>query len=259
MPRSSSSTRSDTSTMTSRAAGSSRPPTRASGGRDRRGRSRGHPDRDRLRAGRRCHRPGRGGAHLRGEGPSRRASPIVHLGEATELDDWSDDPPAAARRLADLAWPGPLTIIVPRSCRVPMRSPEDVTRSGPGTCAPMRSNSSDSGTGLAAPSANRFGAVSPTTAGHVVDDLADSSTGVRRHPRRRTVPDRRREHDRRLLQRAPADPTGRRHHARAGRRAAGIRPGRSVRPGEGQRDARLALAPNAPVRLVDSCRGSGVA
>jgi len=100
---------------------------------------------------------------------------IVHLGEVTELDDWSDDPPAAARRLAHLAWPGPLTIIVPRSRRVP----DAVTggRDSVGLRVPAHAMTLElirlCGTGLAAPSANRFGAVSPTTAGHVVDDLAE--------------------------------------------------------------------------------------
>jgi L-threonylcarbamoyladenylate synthase len=59
------------------------------------------------------------------------------------------------------------------------------------------------GGGLAAPSANRFGRVSPTTAAHVVDDLGERST--RRAMRSSTVANtgRRREHDRRLLRRPP--------------------------------------------------------
>ena len=99
---------------------------------------------------------------------------IVHLGDVTELDDWSDEPPTDARRLARLAWPGPLTIIVPRARRVP----DAVTggRDSVGLRVPAHPMTLEliglSGSGLAAPSANRFGAVSPTTAGHVVDDLA---------------------------------------------------------------------------------------
>lgn len=100
---------------------------------------------------------------------------IVHLGDVTELDEWSDEPSEDARRLARLAWPGPLTIIVPRSRRVP----DAVTggRDSVGLRVPAHAMTLEliglCGTGLAAPSANRFGAVSPTTAGHVVDDLAD--------------------------------------------------------------------------------------
>ena len=57
---------------------------------------------------------------------------IVHLGDVTELDDWSDEPSADARRLARLAWPGPLTIIVPRHVAFPTRSPEAAIRSASG-------------------------------------------------------------------------------------------------------------------------------
>ncbi len=100
---------------------------------------------------------------------------IVHLGDVDELDRWSRDVPPEARRLAGLSWPGPLTIIVPRGDRVP----ETVTggRDSVGLRVPAHPMTLElirlTGTGLAAPSANRFGDVSPTTAAHVVDDLAD--------------------------------------------------------------------------------------
>ncbi len=98
---------------------------------------------------------------------------IVHLAAPDQLDGWASSPSAAARLLADAAWPGPLTIIVPRSAaasdivtggresvglRVPAHAVarELIERVGP----------------LAAPSANRYGDVSPTTARHVYDDLA---------------------------------------------------------------------------------------
>ncbi len=99
---------------------------------------------------------------------------IVHLAATGDLDDWASDVPAEARRLAELSWPGPLTIIVPRSDRVP-----DVVTGGRGSVGlrvPAHAMTLElirlAGTGLAAPSANRFGAVSPTTAAHVIDDLA---------------------------------------------------------------------------------------
>src|SRR5690606_33744896 len=100
---------------------------------------------------------------------------IVHLGDASLLDEWSHGSPEAAHRLAAAFWPGPLTIIVPRSRLVP-----DVVTGGrdtvglrvpghPVALALLRAF----GGGLAAPSANRFGHVSPTTADHVRRDLGD--------------------------------------------------------------------------------------
>ncbi len=100
---------------------------------------------------------------------------IVHLAEPGDLDTWSTKPSATARRLAALAWPGPLTLIVPRSPIVP-----DVVTGGRDTVGlrvpshPMLHELLQRfGTGLAAPSANRFGAVSPTSAEHVLADLGE--------------------------------------------------------------------------------------
>jgi L-threonylcarbamoyladenylate synthase len=96
---------------------------------------------------------------------------IVHLGDAAALGDWGvvDDRGLA---LARHCWPGPLTIVVPRQARVP-----DVVTGGRDTVGLRvpahelaRTVCSAIG-GIAAPSANRFGKVSPTTAGHVVHDL----------------------------------------------------------------------------------------
>ncbi len=98
---------------------------------------------------------------------------IVHLAEVAEIDDWSSDVPDDARRLAGLTWPGPLTIVVPRSPRV-----IDAVTGGRASVAlrvpahPMALELIRLTSGLAAPSANRFGGVSPTTARHVADDLA---------------------------------------------------------------------------------------
>lgn len=100
---------------------------------------------------------------------------IVHLCSADQLDDWASDVPNSARCLAEAAWPGPLTVIVPRSAGV-----LDVVTGGldtVGVRVPAHSLTLDlierTGVGLAAPSANRFGAVSPTTAEHVLRDLAE--------------------------------------------------------------------------------------
>jgi L-threonylcarbamoyladenylate synthase len=100
---------------------------------------------------------------------------IVHLADAGQLDDWAAVVPEPARLLADAAWPGPLTIIVPRAEGV-----LDEVTGGRDTVGlrvpahPVAHRLLDSvGVGLAAPSANLFGAVSPTTARHVLDDLGD--------------------------------------------------------------------------------------
>lgn len=98
---------------------------------------------------------------------------IVHLASADEVMDWSVDPAAVAWRLIEAAWPGPLTVIVPRAAGVL----DEVTggRDTVGLRVPAHPMTLDLlervGGGLAAPSANRFGSVSPTSAQHVVDDL----------------------------------------------------------------------------------------
>jgi L-threonylcarbamoyladenylate synthase len=100
---------------------------------------------------------------------------IVHVGTAGELDRWARDVPGYARRLADALWPGPLTLVVPRSDL----AGDHVTGGQPtvGVRCPAhpvaRAVLTAFGDGVAAPSANRFGRVSPTTAAHVLDELGD--------------------------------------------------------------------------------------
>jgi L-threonylcarbamoyladenylate synthase len=100
---------------------------------------------------------------------------IVHLASAAELDDWAARVPGSARRLVDAAWPGPLTVIVPRASGVL----DEVTggRDSVGVRVPAHPLAAELltrfGGGLAAPSANRFGAVSPTSAAHVLADLGE--------------------------------------------------------------------------------------
>jgi L-threonylcarbamoyladenylate synthase len=100
---------------------------------------------------------------------------IVHLGAADLLEAWADDVPPAAHLLADAFWPGPLTMILPRTDRVP-----DAVTGGRDTVGlrvpdhPVaRALLTAFGDGIAAPSANRYGRVSPTTAAHVRADLGD--------------------------------------------------------------------------------------
>ncbi len=100
---------------------------------------------------------------------------IVHLADAQQIDDWARDIPPTARQLAAAFWPGPLTMILRRSPRA-----RDVVTGGletvglrvpahPVTLELLRRF----GGALAAPSANRFGRVSPTRAEHVRAEFAD--------------------------------------------------------------------------------------
>ena len=104
---------------------------------------------------------------------------IVHLADATHLDAWARDVPDGARALARAFWPGPLTLILPRTSlagdavtggqdTVGLRVPAH-----PVAHALLVAFARRGGRGIAAPSANRYGHVSPTTAAHVADDLGD--------------------------------------------------------------------------------------
>jgi len=94
---------------------------------------------------------------------------IVHLADPVQLADWAREIPDAVRRLARKFWPGPLTIILKRATGV-----SDVVTGGQDTVA-LRVPShpvaqqllARFGSGIAAPSANRHGRVSATTAEHV--------------------------------------------------------------------------------------------
>jgi len=100
---------------------------------------------------------------------------IVHIAAADRLDRWADPVPPVARTLAAELWPGPLTLLLGRAASV-----SDVVTGGrptiavrvpdhPLALAVLRAFDG----GIAAPSANRFGKVSPTTAAHVRADLGD--------------------------------------------------------------------------------------
>jgi L-threonylcarbamoyladenylate synthase len=101
---------------------------------------------------------------------------IVHLAAADQLPHWASRVPPAARLLADAAWPGPLTVIVPRAAHVLDEVTGGLDTVGLRVPAhPMAIELLERvGTGLAAPSANRFGSVSPTSATHVLHDLGPS-------------------------------------------------------------------------------------
>lgn len=101
---------------------------------------------------------------------------IVHLASAAALADWALDVPERARRLAACFWPGPLTLVLRRGPRVP-----DAVTGGQDTVAlrvpahPVAQALLQAfGGGIAAPSANRFGRVSATTAAHVHAEFGDA-------------------------------------------------------------------------------------
>jgi L-threonylcarbamoyladenylate synthase len=100
---------------------------------------------------------------------------IVHLASADRIDDWAASASDAARALTARFWPGPLTVVVPAASRV-----SRVATGGLDTVGlrvpdhPVALALLDAfGGGVAAPSANRFGRVSPTSAGAVVRELGD--------------------------------------------------------------------------------------
>lgn len=102
---------------------------------------------------------------------------IVHLAGVGALSRWARTIPAGAQALADAFWPGPLTLILPRAADVPdtvTGGQDSVGLRVPGhpvAHALLERFERLGGDGVAAPSANRFGRVSATTAQHVAEDF----------------------------------------------------------------------------------------
>jgi L-threonylcarbamoyladenylate synthase len=101
---------------------------------------------------------------------------IVHLDSPRYLHRWVRDVPEGAMKLAETFWPGPLTMVMPRAAHV-----HDVVTGGQDTIAirvpahPMAQQLLTAfGGGIAAPSANRHGRLSPTRAEHVREELGES-------------------------------------------------------------------------------------
>jgi L-threonylcarbamoyladenylate synthase len=101
---------------------------------------------------------------------------IVHLAPGAPLEPWAGDWPDSAAALAEACWPGPLTVLVRRGPAV-----IDAVTGGRDTVGlrvpahPVAVALLEAfGGGIAAPSANRFGRVSPTTAAHVFADLGNA-------------------------------------------------------------------------------------
>ncbi len=101
---------------------------------------------------------------------------IVHLADSGALADWARDIPPEAFALARAFWPGPLTLILKKKATVldAITGGQDTVGlripGHPVALALLRAF----GGGLAAPSANRFGRISPTHAQHVADELGDA-------------------------------------------------------------------------------------
>ena len=105
---------------------------------------------------------------------------IVHIADIAQLTDIAKDIPDAAYKLARAYWPGPMTMILPKKDCIP-----DLCTSGlPSVAVRFPSHPvaqaiiKESGLPLAAPSANLFKHVSPTTAEHVAAQLADRIAGI---------------------------------------------------------------------------------
>ncbi|MFM7523571.1 MAG: L-threonylcarbamoyladenylate synthase [Betaproteobacteria bacterium] len=107
---------------------------------------------------------------------------IVHVARDADLSHWAVDIPPQAAHLIQAFWPGPLTLILKRAPKVSnsvsggqdsvgLRCP-----SHPVAQALLKNFRGGQG-GIAAPSANRFGRVSPTTAQHVIDEFGEPGTG----------------------------------------------------------------------------------
>ena len=104
---------------------------------------------------------------------------IVHVSSLSNLNKWARDIPEYAVKLARAFWPGPMTLILPRTVlakdfitgsqdNVGIRIPSHTV-----ALALLKEFEAQGGLGVAAPSANRFGAVSPTTANAVELELAE--------------------------------------------------------------------------------------
>lgn len=101
---------------------------------------------------------------------------IIHLANAQAMIEWAIDIPEMAWKLAKAFWPGPLTLILPKHPRVPFCATGNQASIGlrvpnhPLALALLN----NFGGGIAAPSANRYRKISPTTPEHVREELGNS-------------------------------------------------------------------------------------
>jgi L-threonylcarbamoyladenylate synthase len=126
-------------------------------------------------------------AIFRAKGRPRAHPLILHVAQPGALHAWAREVPRAAQALVEAFWPGPLTLILPRAPRardavtggqdtVGVRCP-----SHPWAAALLREfcrARGDEAAAVAAPSANRYGRISPTSAAHVRADLGEKPGGA---------------------------------------------------------------------------------
>ncbi|MEE2977239.1 MAG: L-threonylcarbamoyladenylate synthase [Pseudomonadota bacterium] len=104
---------------------------------------------------------------------------IVHVVDGADISYWTDEVPGIALQLIEAFWPGPLTLILKRAPHIPaavaggqdsigLRCPSHPVAQA------LLSRFKRGRGGIAAPSANKFGQVSPTTAQHVRDEFGDA-------------------------------------------------------------------------------------
>lgn len=104
---------------------------------------------------------------------------IVHVADAARVDDFASSVPPFAARLMKAFWPGPLTVILPRKAGVAAAAAGGQDSIGlrcpahPVALAFLKACQELGVSGVAGPSANRFGRVSPTTAAHVRSEFSD--------------------------------------------------------------------------------------
>ena len=102
---------------------------------------------------------------------------IVHLADASQLPRWAGEVPEIAKKLATRYWPGPLTMIFKRAAGVSdavTGGQDSVGLRVPGHPVAQQLLRAFGG-GIAAPSANRFGRISPTTAAHVAAEFSGAN------------------------------------------------------------------------------------
>ena len=105
---------------------------------------------------------------------------IVHIAPEADIAYWAAEVPAQAQTLIDAFWPGPLTLILKRAAHVPAAASGGQDSLGircpshPVAQALLREFKGGKG-GVAGPSANKFGHVSPTTAQHVRDEFGSDA------------------------------------------------------------------------------------
>lgn len=103
---------------------------------------------------------------------------IVHVVDGADISYWADEVPGIALQLIEAFWPGPLTLILKRAPHIPaaVAGQDSIGLRCPShpVAQALLSRFKRGRGGIAAPSANKFGQVSPTTAQHVRDEFGDA-------------------------------------------------------------------------------------